>query len=421
MNPLPHKFKSVPEFESYLASLGMFRMTPGLERISACLDQLGLARLPYPGVQIIGTNGKGSTASFLAQLAGRHGLKAGLYTSPHFLSPRERVLIVDSQGKYALPDDIWLEAANQVHKAGQGSLSYFEFLTALAALAFQLAGVDVAVFEAGLGGTYDATTALDVEKIIFTSIDYDHEHILGRTLDRISADKAGAIRAGQTIMTFEQAAEVMRSLRDRAGRVGATVHIIKPPQTEPVFPAQAELALRGPHQLINAGLALAGWQALARGHAYPCDQTICRQALQSATIPGRLQIIPDLAAPETILDAAHNQSGLASLRKALASLGLKPATVVFACLADKNLAAMRPLVLDLHDGPILVPELPANPRARAAAELAASLGPRARPAGPLAQILDSRPAQPILICGSIFLLAEFYKLFPNHLGIQGIC
>ncbi|MDR1359397.1 MAG: bifunctional folylpolyglutamate synthase/dihydrofolate synthase, partial [Deltaproteobacteria bacterium] len=183
-------FAGFPALEEYLGGLGLFRMTPGLARISAVLGRLGLIRPPYAVIQVVGTNGKGSASSMLASLARVHGLRAGLHTSPHFLSVRERIRINGAPAQ----EELWLHLAKRLMRSGGKELSYFEAVTALAAMAFAETGVQLAVMETGLGGSFDATTALAADLVLLTPFALDHQAVLGPTLKDIARDKAGAIR-----------------------------------------------------------------------------------------------------------------------------------------------------------------------------------------------------------------------------------
>ena len=178
------RFHSFDDVQDHLDALGLFHMDFGLDRVRNALDALGLLTPPFVTVQIVGTNGKGSTSTFLSCVARAHGLKVGLYTSPHFVTPRERIRINGTM----LPADRWPVLADRVMEAAP-NLTYFEFLTALGLLAFAEAGVDLVVMEAGLGGHYDATTAMPVQAVCFTPIGMDHEKILGPTLTDIASDK----------------------------------------------------------------------------------------------------------------------------------------------------------------------------------------------------------------------------------------
>ena len=208
-------FRSFEEVLSFLDGLGMFHMDFGLDRMYRAIKALRLEPgldgwQPYI-VQIVGTNGKGSTSTFLASIGCAHGLKTGLYTSPHFVTPRERVRI---DGKI-LTEEVWTDLAGTVHAAAP-DLTYFEFVTVLGLLAFKQAGVDLVVMEAGLGGMHDATTAMAADMTCFAPIDLDHTRILGPTLTHIATDKAGAIRSGKLALTGQQADEVMAVLRREA-------------------------------------------------------------------------------------------------------------------------------------------------------------------------------------------------------------
>ena len=145
-------FKSYDDVIRHLDGLGVFHMDMGLGRMERALSALGLDRLSRPTVQVVGTNGKGSTSSFLQALAMAHGLKAGLYTSPHFVAPEERIRV----GHTMLPPARWPGLASRAVQAERG-LTYFELLTVMAAEAFELASCDLVIYEAGLGGRYDAT------------------------------------------------------------------------------------------------------------------------------------------------------------------------------------------------------------------------------------------------------------------------
>jgi Folylpolyglutamate synthase len=155
------------------------------------VDRHGLPR--FPVLHVVGTNGKGSTATILAELLQAHGLRVGLSVSPHFITPRERILVNGAM----LPEETWARLGAQVFAQSEGlGLTYFEVLTALSLAAFEDAGVDVAIMEAGLGGRFDATNVLSPALTVFTPIGMDHMNILGDTLEKIAADKAGAMRKG---------------------------------------------------------------------------------------------------------------------------------------------------------------------------------------------------------------------------------
>ncbi|MDR2695925.1 MAG: bifunctional folylpolyglutamate synthase/dihydrofolate synthase, partial [Deltaproteobacteria bacterium] len=159
---------------AHLDTLGMFHMDLRLERMERGLRALGLLSPPYAVAQVLGTNGKGSTASFLASLGKAHGIKTGLFTSPHLISPRERIRINGEM----LSEERWVELARRVLPAVPEH-TWFECVCLMAVLAFAEEGVGLAVMEAGLGGRSDATSALPANLTCFTPIGYDHMDVLG--------------------------------------------------------------------------------------------------------------------------------------------------------------------------------------------------------------------------------------------------
>jgi len=391
--------------------LGLFHMDLSLGRMEAFWAARGMPGIPV--VHVVGTNGKGSTSTFFCSIARTHGIKAGLFTSPHFVSPRERVQI----NRALLGREEWVELANEVLATPGGTaLTYFEFQTCLAMLSFERKGVEMAVMEAGLGGRFDATTVFSPRLTLFTPIAMDHEKILGTTLRDIARDKAGAVRSGSVAVTGPQRAEAMEELANRVEAVGARL-IFAANVADPV--ADVRLGLSGPHQHDNARLALAGWRVFAAMADIRSEADAERFGLESAFVPGRMQRV-SIGGRTIILDGAHNTHALTALGKTLKAEGIRPASVVFACLADKDISAMLPLVRALTDGPVLVPGMD-NERAGDAARIASKTGGDARAVPSLAEALEAALAVrteaqgPVLICGSLYLLGEFYKIHPEFL------
>ncbi|MFW6236069.1 MAG: bifunctional folylpolyglutamate synthase/dihydrofolate synthase [Desulfovibrionales bacterium] len=396
-------------------------MKPGLERVEAALERLAPLSLP-PLVQIVGTNGKGSTAHFLTAIARAHGLKTCLYTSPHFVSVRERILVDGGM----LEERIWVDLANQVEeKAGDLELTYFEFLTVMAVLAAVDTRADVGVFEAGLGGSFDATTALQRQEVLFCPISLDHQEILGRNVATIARDKSGALRPGMRAVTARQPEAAMRVLQQQCMQTGveclsaAELYRFDSDQivdqvSGDVFLEAVELGLPGQFQQENAIVALAGWSVFCRITGWSLRPQACKQGLSRAWLPGRLQLVS--GNPDIILDGAHNASGLQTLARELETRGIRPEAVIFTCLEDKDIEVMADLVVRLGSGTILVPELD-NPRAMGAEDLALRIGPPARAVASLKAALDGVAAAKgsVLVCGSLYLLGEFYRMFPHAL------
>ncbi len=420
-------------------------------------------RPPQTAVQVVGTNGKGTTATLLVALCAAHGLTCGLYTSPHFLSVRERIRCYqgDIPGAAATPgaplsdgffsEADWLDAARAVLAAtapsgDAGRLTYFELLTVMAARLFAARPVDVAVYEAGLGGDHDATTALHRDMTVFTPIGMDHAHILGPTLCDISRDKAGAIPVGGLAVTGPQALEALAALADRARTAGARLvsarealdydaaaGIVRPLAVAgPVIkaatvgmpggmpgglsermPGGLSEGAPGAFQAENAATALAAFYLLAEARGLTIRPDAVRRALGETRLPGRIERLrlPD-AAGEVLLDCAHNVPALAALGAALAADGISPAAVIFTCLADKDFSGMAGIVRQLTAGPIIVPGLSCPGRTRDPADVARGLGERAEAVPDVATALARVREIPgtVVVCGSMYLLAEVMEM-----------
>ena len=430
MTSSPSEFPDFAAFSAYLDSLGLFHMDLGPGRMHAALAGLRLVSLPHLAVQTVGTNGKGSSSALLAALLAAHGLPTGLYLSPHFVSVRERILL----GGRQFPEAAWTDAANAVLTAtapggATGRLTYFELLTAMAARLFTDHGAEAVVYEAGLGGAGDATTALPRDLVLYAPIGLDHAAVIGPTLAAIARDKAGAMVPGGVAVTGPQPPEALAELRRHAEAIGARLYdvaelagydaknrkaVLKAPHRLDI--PDAKLRLAGPHQAQNAALALAGFTLCAGMLGIVPDPEAVRRALAETFLPGRLHLLhlPEMA-PGLLLDCAHNLPALTALETALASLRLAPSALIFTCLGDKDLEAMAPVAARLTTGPIFVPELPGVSRARPAAEVAARLGPRAvAVAGPEAALESVRAlAGTVLACGSMYLLAALFPAAQN--------
>lgn len=457
-------------------------------RMGRALAALGPGRPPHAAVQVLGTNGKGTTATLLAALCAAHGMACGLFTSPHFLSVRERVRCYqgDIPGAAATPgaplgdgffsEAEWVGAAREVLAATAGfgdalRLTYFELLTAMAARMFASRPVDAAVYEAGLGGAHDATTALDRDMAVFAPIGMDHAHVLGPTLGDIARDKAGAIHEGGLAVTGPQEAAAMAALADRAREVGArlvmardVLHydaaagIVRPLAVAgPVIlaatlgmpgglsggmpgglsermpeglsggmPGEMPVGLSGgmsgglsgwspgAFQAENAATALAAFYLLAEARGWGIRPDAVRRALGETRLPGRMQRLEfPGAAGELLLDCAHNVPALVALEAALAAGGISPAAVIFTCLADKDFAGMAGIVRRLTTGPIVVPGLHCPGRTRDPKDVAQGLGERAVavPDAAAALALGRDVPGTVVVCGSMYLLAEVMGMF----------
>ncbi|GAU09287.1 bifunctional folylpolyglutamate synthase/dihydrofolate synthase [Desulfoplanes formicivorans] len=410
-------FPTWESFNAHLDSLGLFRMKPGLERVHEGVARLNLGNPCLTLVHIVGTNGKGSTAAFLHAIASAHGYTTGVFTSPHFVTPRERIRI----GGEMLSREAWLDLANDVYAAcPELEFSYFELLTLMAMLAFVREGVDLAIMEAGLGGTWDATSVFAHHLTLVTPVGMDHEQVLGSTLEAIARDKAGAIEGGEVVCAPQQPGigDIFRTRADakEAGfrempRDGGFVC----PDGAMLDIDQIRLGLAGAFQKTNARLALAGWSVCSRIRGWSFSSLECMHGLSHARHPGRMQIIP--GDPMVLLDGAHNLMGLEALARSLDQMHFGPEVMIFSCMKDKNLLDHLDRVRALCSGLILVPGIPDNSRAMDPHDLARLLGPRARACSSMHEAFDviGKTGKRVLVCGSLFLLGEYFRMRPDML------
>lgn len=298
-----------------------------LERIGLLLELLGNPHLQFPSIHIGGTSGKGSTATMTAAILQSAGLKTGLHTSPHLQILNERHQI---NGKLA-PTDTLMALFTEMEplfaevdrRLPFGKPSYFEAQFALSCLWFASEHVDVAVIEVGLGGRLDATNVIPAQVAVITSIGLDHTEILGDTIAEIVVDKAGIIKAGQSVFTAAVQADARAIIRERCQSVGAQFNLI-----EAAYDGELRLHLDNDFQRINAACAVAAAQAFMP----TIDDSQVAHGLAQARIPGRMEIVQEN--PIVVLDGAHNPD---KMRAAVGAIGrIKPARHRIVILAMKR-------------------------------------------------------------------------------------
>ena len=396
-------------------------MRPGLERIEALLDALGRPERAYTLAQVGGTNGKGSVAAMLAAMLRADGRRVGLYTSPHLVSFRERIR-VDGQpiAEDALADGV--DALGTL--IARLDASVFEATTALALDHFAREGVEVAVLEVGLGGRYDATTVGEPAVSVLTSIDLDHQEMLGATVREIATDKSHIIRSG-VALSAAQAPEAAAVIAARAAATG--VPLLR--EGDELHVTVAERALtgqrldcRGPGfklddlrvQLLGTYQPSNALLAVAAAHTLQVGEPAIREGLARARWPGRFDV-RRRPGGWLVLDGAHNPAGARALADSLATyFGDAPTTFVLGVLRDKDAAGiLAPL---LGRARRLVLTRSTNPRAAAPEDLRA-LAPASvpvvlasSPAEALA-VAEAPPSTPILcVAGSLSLIGDVLRV-----------
>ena len=310
----------------------------------------------YPAIHIAGSNGKTTTARLAASLLAAHGLKAGLFTSPHLQAVEERFAVAGETMRAAqlgpALEDVLPFAELYEQRTGDG-LTYFELTAALAFSWFATQSVDAAVVEVGLGGRLDATNVLDAAVAAVTSISLEHTEYLGDTVAAIAGEKAAILGPGRILVTGrlpEEALEVAGQRVAATGsawlRLGVDFSVAEAERAvggwlvdvDGVYRTYPELRLRllGRHQTANLAVAVAAVEAFF-GRAL--DPAAVAEAAAATRSPGRMEVVG--RDPLILLDGAHNPEGSEALAAALAEEFPTTAwAVVFGAMADKDVPEM---------------------------------------------------------------------------------
>jgi dihydrofolate synthase/folylpolyglutamate synthase len=344
-----HVFMSYQKSIAYLYGLQKFGIKFGLENISRLLAHLGSPHQKQAFIHIAGTNGKGSTASFLASILSKAGYKTGLYTSPHLTSFTERIRINGRQ--ISKKDVARLTGVIKIKSAQIENLTYFEFVTAMALLYFEEHRVDFSLLEVGMGGRLDATNVVRPLISIITNISKEHEFYLGNTLKKIAYEKAGIIKKNGVLITGATQPSVLSVFKKRCQLLKSSYYQLGrdftcTPSSKESFNyhgitsnlSNIRLGLRGDYQVRNAGLALAAVDILRDKH-YPIEDAALYDGLRTVSWPGRLEIVNNV--PLVILDGAHNADAMKNLRLALFNnFDFKRLLLVLGIMEDKEIKKM---------------------------------------------------------------------------------
>lgn len=312
----------------------------GLGRIKKILNSFNN---PYKNLKIIhiaGTNGKGSTAVYLARLLESSGYKVGLYTSPHLLSYTERIAI--NQREITKKD-----LSKYLYKAikkSRGSLTEFELLTVACILYFSDKKVDFAVMETGLGGRLDATNAFSPILTIITNISYDHTQILGKSLGDIAKDKAGIIKPYIPLITAEKNKKILKIFNRFC--IKNKSPLIKIQQNE--YKSLIKHFNPNNYHMKNAVLSLKAFHYMIENNLIP-KKRITLHALKLNNIPGRFEEI-NRNEIHIILDGAHNEDGIKNLKKAVRlKYPHKKIILIMGALRTKSIKNMIKAIVPITD------------------------------------------------------------------------
>jgi dihydrofolate synthase/folylpolyglutamate synthase len=355
--------------------------TFNLERMKKLLKVLDNPQKSLRFVHIAGTKGKGSTVAMLASMLQACGYTIGAYTSPHLIDIRERIQVNGHMISHADLTDLLKLVKDKTASFAADKPTFFEIMTAIAIRYFADQAVDLVVLETGMGGRLDSTNVVTPEVCGITQISYDHMNVLGSKLTQIATEKAGIMKKGVPCITVEQDSAVTKTLRQAALDAGTELLVCgKEIDFSYRFESNRELGphtrvclntpngnydhlpvpLKGEHQALNCGLALAILDKLReKGFKTPEEKII--EGLSNTKIPGRMELA--WTEPRILLDGAHNAASVQALIRAIgAHVPYDSLVVIFGCGEDKDVIGMLKQI-NLGADKVIFTKAKANPRA----------------------------------------------------------
>jgi dihydrofolate synthase / folylpolyglutamate synthase len=333
---------------------------PGLKRMEWMMEKLDHPENKMKSVHIGGTNGKGSTVTFLRSILESAGYRTGTFTSPYIEQFNERISI----NGQPIPDEDIVKLANviyplslQLEKTELGGPSEFEIITAMAIYYFgEMHPVDLAIFEVGLGGRFDSTNVITPLLEVITNIGLDHVQFLGDTHREIAFEKAGIIKAGTSLITAVKQPEAQEEILAKANELNVPafllnrdLHVVEHESipTGESFTwkddqstlSHVNISMFGKHQTENAALAIKAALILGKEHSFKIDENHILEGLKNAYWPGRFELLS--TDPLVVIDGAHNEEGVNALAEELNKrYTSKKKKLIFSALSDKKLDKM---------------------------------------------------------------------------------
>ena len=413
---------TVSEALSYIHGISCPGAPLGLHRIRELMRRLGDPQKKLRCIHIAGTNGKGSTAAMTASILQLAGYKVGLYTSPFINRFNERIQISGVQ----IPDDRLAEMTEFVMPHAEAMEEHpteFETVTGIAFSYFAKESCDIVVVEVGMGGAVDATNVIEQPLVsVITNIGLDHTAILGDTLEKIAANKAGIIKSGCPAVIYRASPSVEQVFEDRCRAVGAALY---PADFDSlrlhlhgfegqIFDAcgytDLHLPLLGAHQMRNCAVVLTVMDVLKKQGLHITEDHI-RQGLACVSWPGRFELLRK--EPLFLVDGGHNPQCIEALADNIRDyLHGRPLTVLTGVMADKDYNCMycniAPFVREF------VTVTPDSPRALSAEGLRDYLSQFGRPVFPAGSVEDgvalatqkAGPEGVVLAYGSLYMVGQ---------------
>lgn len=400
----------------------------GVSKIAELMRRLGNPQDQIPTLHIAGTNGKGSVSATLASIMGAAGKRTGLNTSPHLHQFNERIVIDGVPVAFDILGTLALEIKRVSEELGI-VLSFHEGITALSFLAFKELGVEFNVIEVGLGGRYDASNIISKPvAAVITSIDLDHQHILGDTRPKIAREKAGIIKASCPVITgpldsesFEVVESIAHGHKSTMYSLGrdffyTSNHDAKFGEALESFDFSSaqfgnfavEKGIRGRHQFDNMSVAIAAARSAG------VDIKACQRGVREVFWSGRLEVF-NWKNRTVIIDCAHNPHGVRALVDNLKSWQLEDLEIAFGVLDTKDWEEMIDLLAPLgKEWSLLSPDSERALNTGKVASRLSSFGISFREFGRDYQAFiqnHETSSRPLLLTGSIYLIGEMRPLF----------
>jgi len=319
-----HNKKTLDEWLSWQEQLMEETILLGLDRVQLVYQRLFPNGVPFFAITVAGTNGKGSTITFIDSIYRDSKYKVGCSTSPHLIKYNERYAI-DGE---IVNDEVIIKAFKAIEEKREGvSLTYFEFSTLAALIIFSEADVDIAILEVGLGGRLDSVNVVDSDVSVITNIAIDHTDYLGDTRESIGTEKAGIMRTAKPCICGDQ--DPPNSVLDYAKKINTPLTLVKEKY-------KGEIGLEGVHQKLNAAVAIKVIETIS--DPYPVSKEMIKSGIKQAQIVARFEKI-NVGNKSVILDVAHNPAAVQTLVETLSDSPMET-VAIFSALADKNIDDM---------------------------------------------------------------------------------
>lgn len=360
--------KSYQEALDWIHGTLRLGIKPGLARMEYIMEKLNHPEKANKWVHIAGTNGKGSTLTFIRSSLEEAGYKTGTFTSPYIETFNERI----SVNGIPVSDQMIVDLANRIkpiaeelEKTVYGPPSEFEIITAMMFLCFaEYESIDIGIIEVGLGGRLDSTNVLTPLISVITTIGMDHMEFLGNSIEQIAGEKAGIIKPGIPVISGVIQKEAQEVIINNAVRNNSNVawlnkdFCIQNRGDEITFRTShgdeipdITIGLLGIHQLNNAAVAIKVLQYLNTFSSYEINQSAIKQGLKKAFWPGRMELLD--VKPFIMLDGAHNPEGVTTFANSIKTYpGHKK--IIVSILKDKNYQEMIALLKTIPDTEILL-------------------------------------------------------------------